>query len=100
MKAYTKWQIEDIIAWCQANDKVEWLKTTAAKTVKRPIYPKVAHISKKGKNTMVYDKTQKPIGYEEKPITFVELKAEFIETFFEKEEKAKKPTMYDIIAGL
>lgn len=99
-KAYQDWKLEDIIAWCQANDKVSWLKTTAKKTVKRPIYPKVAHTSKSGKNTTKYDKTQAPIGYEETPITFVELKKEFIEAFIGKEEKAKKPSMYDIIKAL
>lgn len=99
-KAYKDWQIEDIIAWCQANDQVAWLKTTAAKKIKHPIYPKIANVSKTGKNTHKMDKTQEPIGYEESAITFVELKREFINTFFEKKEKEEKLSMYDIIANL
>lgn len=99
-KLYKDWQIDDIIAWCQANNQIEWLKTTAAKTVKRDIYPKVPNISKTGKHTMVQDKNAKPIGSETTPITFVELKKEFIETFFEKKEKEKKVSMYDRIANL
>ena len=99
-KAYKDWDMDDIIAWCQANDKVDWLKTTAAKTVKRPIYPKVAHESKTGKKTMVMDKTQEPIGYEESRITYVEIKSEFIDTFIGREKKEKKPSMYDRIAAL
>ena len=99
-KAYKDWQIEDIIAWCQANNQVEWLKTTAAKNIKRNIYPKVPHVSKTGKHTMVQDKKAEPIGTETTPITFVELKREFVATFFEKKEKAKKTSMYDIIKGL
>lgn len=100
MKDYRDWNIDDIIAWCQANNQVAWLKTTAAKKVKRNIYPKVDNISKSGKHTKKQDKTQKPIGTETTPITFVELKREFIATFFEKEVKVKEPTMYDKIASL
>lgn len=99
-KAYTKWKIEEIIEWCVANGEVEWLKTTSQKIVNRPIYPKVPNVSKTGKNTMVYDKTQEPIGYEESKISFVELKSEFIATFFESQKKEKKPSMYDLIAAL
>lgn len=99
-KDYRDWLIDDIIAWCQANDQVAWLKTTAAKKIKHPIYPKVANISKTGKKTHKMDKTKEPIGYEESAITFVELKREFINTFFEKKEDEKKPSMYDIIAAL
>lgn len=99
-KAYKDWKIDDIIAWCQANNQVEWLKTTAAKQIKRDIYPKVEHISKSGRHTFVMDKNAAPIGTETTAITFVELKKEFIETFFEKKEKPKAVTMYDRIAAL
>lgn len=99
-KAYKDWKLPDIIAWCQANGQVEWLKTTAAKTIKRPIYPKVPNISKTGKKTMVQDKKAEPIGYEETPITFVEIKREFIDAFIGRKEKEKKASMYDIIKGL
>lgn len=99
-KDYRDWNIDDIIAWCQANGQVEWLKTTAAKKIKRNIYPMIDNVSKTGKHTKKQDKTAKPIGTETTPITFVELKKEFISAFFEKEEKTKKPTMYDRIASL
>lgn len=99
-KQFKDWKLDDVIAWCQANNKVDWLKTTAAKTVKRPVYPKVDNLSKSGKHTQKQDKKQEPIGYEESPITFVELKAEFLATFFEKTPKEKKPSMYDRIAAL
>lgn len=99
-KKHTEWKLEDIIAWCQANNQVDWLKTTAKKTVKRAIYPKIENTSATGKKTKKSDKTQEPIGYETTPITFVELKSEFLATFFEKEAKPKKPSMYDVIANL
>ena len=99
-KNFADWKLADIIAWCQANNKVDWLKTTAAKTIKRPIYPKVDNVSETGKRTKKQDKSAKPIGYEETPISFVELKSEFLATFFEQKPKAKKPSMYDIIANL
>jgi hypothetical protein len=99
-RAYKDWKIEDIIAWCQANGQVDWLKTVAAKQVKRPVYPTVENISKTGKRTKKQDKSAEPIGYVESAITFVELKKEFIETFFEVKEKESKPSMYDIIKNL
>lgn len=99
-KLYKDWKIDDIIAWCQANEQVDWLKTIMAKTIKHPVYPKIAHVSKTGKNTMIQDKNAEPIGYKEKPITFVEVKKEFIATFFEKKEKVKKVNMYDRIKNL
>lgn len=99
-KEYKDWKIEDIIAWCQANNQVAWLKTTAAKKIAHPVYPKVENISKTGKKTMVQDKKQAPIGTVEKEITFVELKAEFIATFFEKEEKPASTSFIDRIAAL
>lgn len=99
-KPFKEWQLEDIIAWCQANNQVAWLKTIAAKKVKRSIYPKVESISKTGKKTHKQDKTAKPIGFETTPITFVELKAEFFAQFMEKKEKPKKPTMIETIGNL
>lgn len=99
-KAYKDWKIEDIIAWCKENNQVEWLKATAATTTKHPIYPKKPNVSKTGKKTMVMDKSAEPIGYEEAPISFVELKSKFISTFIETEKKPKKLSMYDLIANL
>lgn len=99
-KLYKDWKMPDIIAWCQANGQVDWLKTTAAKTVKHPVYPLVDNVSKTGKRTKKQDKTAEPIGYVEKKVTFVEIKKEFIATFFEAKEVTKKPSFYDIIANL
>jgi hypothetical protein len=99
---YKDWEMPDIIKWCQENNQVDWLKATAATKVKKPIYPKVAHTSKTGKQTMVYDKKAKPIGHHEVKISFVEIKSAFIEKFFpeQKNQKEKKETFYDIIANL
>lgn len=99
---YKDWTREDIIEWCKANNQVEWLKATAKTTIKHPIYPKVPHKSKTGKATMISDKKAEPIGYKEERISFVELKSAFIDKFFpaQKNEKAKKPTFYDIIDAL
>lgn len=99
-KAYKDWKEPDIIAWCQANNQVDWLKTTAKKTIKHPVYPMVENISKTGKHTKKQDKTAEPIGYVEKKITFVELKKEFVSTFFETAEPKKKESFYDRIANL
>ena len=100
---YKEWELPDIIAWCQANNQVEWLQTVAAKKVKKPIYPKIPSLSKTGKHTMVYDKKAEPIGYKETKISFVEIKKAFITQFFPeqlKQEKEKEPNMWDKIAAL
>ena len=103
-EAYKDWTLDDIIAWCQANKQVDWLKTVANHKVKRPIYPKIPHISKKGKHTMVYDKTAEPIGYKEDTMSFVEIKKAFIGAFFpeqfKQEEEVKGPNMWDRINSL
>ena len=98
-KNYKDWQLEDIIAWCKENNQVAWLKATAAKKVEHKIYPKVPSVSKNGKNSWKQDKTQ-PYTIELKPISFVELKKEFIATFIDPTPKEKKPSMYEIIAAL
>lgn len=100
-KKYADWQIEEIIAYCQEHNEVEWLKATASKQIERPIYPKVESVSKTGKKTMRMDKTAKPIGTKMDKISFVELKSEFIEHFKLGEEKEPaKPSFYEIIANL
>jgi len=98
-KKFLDWKLTDIIEWCQANDQVDWLKAESKKTVKHKIYPKVATVSKKGKKSWKYDKTQQPT-IEEVPISFVELKTNFINTFIETTPKEKKLSMYEIIANL
>ena len=95
--------MDDIIAYCQANNQLEWLKTIANKQITHKIYPKVQHISKTGKKTMVQDKTQPAIGSEKRPITFVELKKAFIDTFHadsKAPKKEKKASFIDKINAL
>lgn len=102
-KEFKKYQLEDIIAYCQANGQIEWLKTTANKQVTHNVYPKIQHISKTGKKTMISDKSAAPIGTEKRAISFVELKSEFIATFFPdavKGEKEKEPSFIDKINAL
>ena len=94
-----KMTLEDIIEWCQDNNQVEWLKKTANEKVKKEIYPT---ISVNGK--IKEDKSQEPT-IEEKPITFIQLKAKFIDTFMPeikppKQPPKKKPTMWDKINAL
>jgi hypothetical protein len=70
---YQKMTINDIIAWCKANNQVEWLK---------------AEVNKK-------------VG--DRDITFFEIKKNFATMFMPEilpVAKAKKPTMKDIIANL
>lgn len=104
--------IKDIGEWCIANEQTEWLKATGAKKVEYKVYPKikVPKIDKKtgeqardAKGNLLYttvsDKTKEPI-IEERPISFIQLKTEFIEHFSLGEPKKKKMSMYDYIASL
>ena len=94
---YKKMNIGDIIVWCQANKQTEWLKATAAKQVPCKIYPKVEKDGKK-----VIDKTATPT-IEMRPITFIQLKNEFVKEFMPElmpKKKETKPTMYELIAAL
>lgn len=95
---YKNIKIDDIIAWCKENKKVDWLKETAAKQVPCKVYPKV-----KGEDgKMRADKTATPI-IELRPITFIQIKRAFFEEFFPEmipQAKDKKPSMYDKISAL
>lgn len=91
-------KIEEIIAYCQEHNEVEWLKATAAKKTARKVYPRV--VGEDGKKHV--DKTQEP-KIVEQPISFVELKAAFMDRFAPDERvgsKNKKPTFHDLIANL
>lgn len=100
MKSYLDWDIDDIIAWCQENNEVAWLKATAAKKTEYKIYPRKKVTNAAGKVVSVADKSQEPT-IEERPISFVQIKTEFLEHFnLVPEKKAKQPTMYDKIANL
>lgn len=96
---YKDWTLEAIIDYCKAHGEVKWLKETAAKQVERKVYPKVESTSKSGKKSWKLDKSAEPTT-EMQPISFVELKSEFIAKFIDKNHKAKKQSMYDIIANL
>ncbi len=83
-KKYQEIQLTDIIDWCKANNQVEWLKKAVEKE-----YPA------KNKETGEVIGTRK--------ITFIELKLEFVREFmptFAPNKNEKKPSMYDLIAGL
>lgn len=76
---YKDMKIEDIIAWCQENNQVEWLKEVASKTFPTEEEGKVRKIS------------------------FIELKLEFVRKFMPEiapKAQGKKPSMYDLIANL
>lgn len=89
--------INDIISWCQANNQVAWLKAEAAKMVPCKVYPKVEVNGKK-----VTDKNAEPT-IEMRPITFIQIKMDFVNKFMPEiapAKKALKPSMYDLIAAL
>lgn len=94
---YKDLTIEDIIKWCQENNQVAWLKAKAAE--KRPFkkYPRV-----KVDGVWTTDKTQEP-KVEQRPISFIQLKIDFVEEFMPEIAPKKKPkqkTMYELIAEL
>lgn len=94
---YKGMNINDIIIWCQANNQTAWLKAEAAKKVPCKVYPKVEKDGKK-----VVDKSAKP-NIELRPITFIQLKNNFVKTFMPEimpAKKEKKPSMYDLINAL
>ena len=94
---YKTMQINDIIAWCKANNQVAWLKAEAAKKVPCKVYPKVMKDGKK-----VADKTAAPIT-EMRPITFIQIKNDFVNMFMPEiapKKKEAKATMYDLINAL
>lgn len=76
MVKFMECKFEDIVDWCKANNKVDWLK----------------------------DITADYLEANEKKMSFLELRLAFYREFFPelapKASKAKKPSMYDIIASL
>lgn len=93
--------INDIIEWCKANDKVDWLKAKASEKRDFKVYPKVAYTDENGKTKYKADKKAEPT-IESRPISFIQIKKDFVNEFMpEIAPKAeKKPTMYDLIAKL
>ena len=99
---YKDMKIEDIIAWCQENNQVEWLKAEAAKKVPYNVYPRVKVKDEEGNVSWKVDKSKEP-KIEMRPISFIQLKLSFVEKFLPElapKAKEKKPTMYDLIANL
>lgn len=91
-------KIEDIIAYCQEHNEIEWLKKEASKMTERKVYPRVKGAD--GKKHV--DKTQEP-KIVKQPISFVELKASFMDKFAPEErvgDKNKKPSFHTRIANL
>lgn len=89
--------INDIIAWCKANNQVEWLKAEAARKMPCSVYPKKEVDGKK-----VVDKTATPT-IEMRPITFIQIKTDFVNKFMPEiapKKKDAKPTMYELINAL
>lgn len=93
---YKDLNINDIMEWCHENGEVKWLKEKAKETRPFKVYPRV---EKDGK--MVADKSQEPI-VEMRPISFIQLKKDFAETFMADilPLKQKKPTMYEMIEAM
>ena len=99
---YQTMTIQDIIAWCKANDQVAWLKAEAKKKVDYKVYPKKTITNEAGKTVKVVDRNAKPTIVK-KPISFIQIKLDFVENFMPElapTKKAKKPSMYDLIESL
>lgn len=95
--------LQDIINWCKENNQVEWLKAKAQETVVVERYTgRVATTNAKGKTVFVADKNSQKVK-ERKPITFIQIKTDFVNKFMPEiapKKKAKEKNMYDIIAEL
>ena len=90
---YKSMKIEDIIAWCQENNQVGWLKEQIALT-----FPVMKEVD--GEKVQVLDKKGNP---KERKITFIELKLAFAEKFMPEiapKGEPKKKTMYELIEAL
>lgn len=91
-------KIEDIIEWCKENNQTEWLKEIAATKVPHKVYPK--KVNENGKK--VADYSAEPTTKMQK-ITFIEIKAAFINKFMPElapTKKEKKVTMFELIESL
>ena len=93
---YRELDLPGIIAYCQGQgpEAIAWLKETSKKKVPYKVYPRI-----KVDGKMKVDKTQEP-KIEMRPISFVQLKMEFLEHFHLVTAKEKKKTMYEIIDAL
>ena len=92
---YQNLTIEDIVAWCQENGEVKWLKAKVNETKIRNIYPK-------GANGKV-DRKAAPIGNKVVPISFIEVKRDFAKKFCPEilpVAKPKKLSMLELVNAL
>ena len=94
-------KIDDIIAYCKEHGEVAWLKEVCARKTERKVYPRIKVVNPDGTVKSVADKTKKP-KIVTQPISFVEVKREFMDKFAPEERvgKHKKPTFHDMIADL
>jgi len=94
---YRELDLNGIIEYCKGQGPagIAWLKETAKKKVPYKVYPRTI-VDGKARA----DKTQEP-KIEMRPISFVQLKMEFLTHFnLAQPAKAKAPTMYEIIDAL
>jgi hypothetical protein len=99
---YQNMSIEDIIKWCQANGQVEWLKAKAKEQKTYTVYPRKKVTDENGKTKVVADKSATP-KKEKRPISFIQLKHDFVVKFMPEimpKAKDKQPTMYEMIENL
>lgn len=100
--SYEKIDINFIINWCKENNQVSWLKATASQQTDYKVYPRIKVKDENGKTKWKADKTQAPT-IEKRPISFIQLKKEFVYKFMPElapKAKEKAPTMYELIANL
>ena len=87
---YKNITFEDILAYCQENNEVEWLKKYAATPI------------------AVLDEEKNPVLDEDgnpktRPITFIDLKLAFVDKYMKEiapKREPKKPSMFDRIKSL
>ena len=91
---------EDILDWCDKNNKLEWLLAKTQEKKQMPVYPQVEHISATGKKTWKMDRKAKPIDTKDAPLSPKEIKIAFCKEFMAEllpAEKPKKPTLEDLV---
>lgn len=98
---YSTMTMEDIIKWCQENKQVKWLKEEAKKQVPYKVYPRIKVTDASGKTVSKADKS-KPYTVEMRPITYIQIKQDFVRKFMPEliPHKDKKPSFYEIIENL
>ena len=93
----------DIYNWCVENNETAWLKAEGEKTTIAKRHTERKQVTNKnGKKVWVADKKSPKVEVEI-PITFVEIKKDFLTKFMPEKlpvAKEKEPTMFDLIAAL